>query len=306
MAIPPEFRPLIRRRIDRASTEASIAFLEQLWDYPVQEYTVMGVKSGDWWKDPYIKGDRARGIAEILTDYPPSRYDIYFCPNAFDRPSRKTPYALSTNYGWCDIDDNDIGRYNPQPNILWETSPGRFQGIWIWREPAEGKIAEQYSRNIVYKQGGDQGGWSITKMLRLPGTINHKSDYNRPIVMLRAYDKRPQKVPPSISTIEKRKAARTPASAIASGDDRGAIMRRYRRKMGLPAGALMTARRVLREDRSGAVFLIVSGLIDAGAPDADIVTVLVGNPYFVAKWGTDRARAEQEVATIRARLEGKP
>lgn len=83
-------------------------------------------------------------------------------------------------------------------------------------------------------------------------------------------------------------------------------MRRYRRKMGLPAGALMTARRVLREDRSGAVFLIVSGLIDAGAPDADIVTVLVGNPYFVAKRGTDRARAEQEVATIRARLEGKP
>ena len=303
MAIPGEFRPLIRRRIDPASTEASIAFLEQLWDYPVQEYTVMGVKSGDWWKDLYIKGDRARRIAEILTDYPPSKYDIYFCPNAFDRPSRKTPYALPTNYGWCDIDDNDVSRYDPQPNILWETSPGRFQGIWIWREPAEGKVAEQYSRNIVYKQGGDHGGWSITKMLRLPGTINHKSDYNRPIVMLRAYDRRPQKLPASISKIDKRKAVRTPASTTASGDDRGLIMRRYRRAMGLHAGSLMTATRVLRHDRSGAVYQIVAGMIGAGASDSEIAAVLLGNPYFVDKWGTDLAKAEDQIARIRTRLE---
>jgi hypothetical protein len=75
--------------------------------------------------------------------------------------------------------------------------------------------------------------------------------------------------------------------------------------MGLPAGALMTARRVLRGDRSGAVFVIVSGLIKAGAPDDDIVTVLADNPYFIDKWGTDRARAEQEVDTIRTRLEGR-
>ena len=33
-------------------------------------------------------------------------------------------------------------------------------------------------------------------------------------------------------------------------------------------------------------------MIEAGAPDADIVTVLLANPYFLDKWGDDLAKAE--------------
>ncbi len=64
-----------------------------------------------------------------------------------------------------------------------------------------GAIAEQISRNIWAKDGGDKGGWSVTKMLRLPGTINHKPEYRKPVVTLQAYDPRPQKLSRSILAV---------------------------------------------------------------------------------------------------------
>jgi hypothetical protein len=72
--------------------------------------------------------------------------------------------------------------------------------------------------------------------------------------------------------------------------------------MGLQAGTLMTAKRVLRPDRSGAVFSIVAGMIAAGARNFEIVAVLLVNPYFISKWGSDVGAAEDQVARIRARL----
>lgn len=303
---PAKYKHLVAGRSGRAAIAAACRFVADLWDdYDPEAYTFIGTRRGERWRDHAIKGDdRAVQVAKVLAKHSPNRFDIYFCPNAFSEPHRRTEYGLPSRYAHCDIDDADPSGYDPQPNILWETSPARFQGIWIWNEPAEGRIAERYSKAIVYKQGGDRNGWSITKMLRVPGTINHKSDYNRPVVTLRACEVRPQILPASIAKIEEPASTPAPPSGPASGDDAATIMRRYRRRMGLPAGALMTARRILRSDRSGAVFQIVTGMMRAGAPHADIATVLVGNPYFIDKWGTDRARAEQEVDAIRARLEG--
>lgn len=304
--ISPKYKHLAAGRRGRAAIEASCGFVADLWaDYDRDAVTFIGTRRGERWRDHPIQGDdRCDQVAEILAAHSPDRFDIYFCPSAFSEPHRHTGLALPSRYAHCDIDKADPAGYDPQPNILWETSPGRFQGIWIWNERAEGRIAEQYSKAIVYKQGGDKGGWSITKMLRIPGTINHKAAYDRPVVTLRAFDARPQKLPTSIAAIEqpdKERHSSRPTGG--SGADAAAIMRRYRRSMGLPAGALMTASRVLRSDRSGAVFQIVAALIRLGAPDRDIVTVLVANPYFIDKWGEDRGRAELEVAKIRSRLE---
>ena len=304
MGIPVELRALTYGRTDRASTEASIAFLEQLWDYPAKEYTFMGVKSGNRWKDLYVKGDRASRIAEILDDYPPSKYDIYFCPNSFDRASRKTPYALPSAYAWCDIDANDVARYDPQPNILWETSPGRHQGLWIWRRKALAEAAEQYSKNIVYKDGGDQGGWSVTKMLRLPGTINHKTDYDRPVVTLRAFDPKPQRLPESLSVVRPTVQYREmfQGSVDVSGIDPQEIIERYRSRVSLFARALMTAKRIIYPDRSEAIFVITSELVRVGASNAEIASVLLINPHFVEKHGNNLAMAEREIVCIRAKV----
>jgi hypothetical protein len=303
--IPPRFQPLTTDRAGRAAREASIQFVVSLWDYDPEAYTFIGTKCGDRWRDHPITGDREAALANIFAAYPADRYDLYFCPNAFAEPRRQTHHALRTRRAWCDIDRADPAGYDPAPNILWETSPSRFQGIWTWRDAVEGAEAERYSQAIVMKDGGDRGGWSVTKMLRVPGSINHKPDYARPLVTLRAYDGRPQRLPASLKALAEHPTVRHSANGLpASGDDARTIMRRYRRRMGLPAGALMTARRVLRADRSAAVFQIVAGLIDAGAPDGDIMVVLLDNPHFLDKWGYDPAKADDEVVRIRARIGG--
>jgi hypothetical protein len=273
-----------------------------LWDYHPRDYTFIGTRRGDRWCEHAIRGDRAEKIEAIIAAHPIDRFDIYFCPNAFAEPRRRTALALPSRCAWCDIDDADPDRYDPQPNILWETSPDRFQGIWLWQEPSPGNVAEQISRNIWAKDGGDKGGWSVTKMLRLPGTINHKPEYQSPVVTLQVYDQRPQAIPRSILTAPVMTVEPDAGGIESRRADPAKIMRGYRRAMGLQAGTLMTAKRVLRPDRSGAVFSIVAGMIAAGARDFEIVAVLLVNPYFISKWGTDVGAAEDQVTRIRARL----
>ena len=281
--------------------QASIRFLLNLWDYPADAYTFIGTRQGDRWRDHPIKGDREAQIAAILTAHPADRFDLYFCPNAFVQPQRKASHALPSRYAWCDIDDADPAGYDPEPNILWETSPGRFQGIWLWRKAADGHIAEQYSKNIWVKDGGDKGGWSITKMLRLPGSVNHKPAYAKPVVTLRAYDSRPRRLPPSIKAIIASSIPPTVSIVEPVNGNAVSIMRRYRTRMGLEAGTLMTAKRVMRGDRSGAVFLIAAKMIEVGAWDDEIACVLLANPYFVDKWGTDLGKAQDQIAQVHAR-----
>lgn len=303
--MPSRYRPLTTGKINRSAIRAASRFCAELWDYRADTFTFIGTRAGERWRDHPIQGsDRASQVETILAAHSADMFDIYFCPYAFSDNHRRREYALPSRYAHCDIDLADPDGYDPAPNMLWETSPGRFQGIWKWQKVAEAVEAERYSRAIVTKDGGDKGGWSITKMLRLPGTINHKPAYNRPIVTLRAFDDRSQALPGSIAKFERLGRRWEPISKLGSGDDAATIMRRYRRKMGLPAGALMTARSALGEDRSRAVFQIVAGLIDVGAADADIVTVLLANPYFLAKWGDDLAKAEAEVERIRARIGG--
>lgn len=304
--IPPRYRALTTGETSRAAISAGIEFVDDLWKYGADVFTFIATRAGKRWQDHAIQGpDRASQVEQILAAHSADKFDIYFCPYPFSTNRRLREYALPNCYAHCDIDLTDPGGYDPQPNILWETSPGRFQGLWKWRTVADAEQSERYSHAIVTKDGGDKGGWSTTKMLRLPGTINHKPAYDRPVVTLRKFDKRPQALPEPIKKLARQRLKFVPISQIGSGDDAATIMKRYRRKMGLLAGSLMTASSVLYTDRSVAVFKIVSGLIRAGAPDSDIVTVLLVNPYFLAKWGPDFARAEREVEVIRARPEGE-
>ena len=300
--IPSHYRALTTGRVGRKADEAAAHFLAELWDYHPNAYTFIGTRCGDSWRDHPIQGDRRAQIAAILDAYPADHFDIYFCPNAFAAPQRRTVSALPSCYAWCDIDDADPDAYDPQPNMLWETSPARFQGIWRWRDAAPAVIAEQISRNIWAKDGGDKGGWSVTKMLRLPGTINHKRAYNRPVVTLRSYQQRPQVLPNALTAVAP-KTAPTIGHIEIDGVDPYKVMRRYRRSVGLQAGTLMTAKHVVRGDRSGAVYLIIVGLMAASASDAEIAAVLMVNPYFTDKWGSDLARAEEQIIRIRARWE---
>jgi hypothetical protein len=126
-----------------------------------------------------IGGD---GVEDFFARYSFRRYDLYYCPSAFSRKRRLGMYALPTPYAHCDIDAADPALFKPPPTLLTTTSPGRYQGIWEFATTVEAVKAEAVSRTLTREYGGDPGGWSSTKMLRVAGSFNHKDMYDLPVV----------------------------------------------------------------------------------------------------------------------------
>jgi len=69
----------------------------------------------------------------------------------------------------------------PKPQVVIESSPGRYQALWRVDEDIDPKIAEDYSRRIYsqYRDNGVDSGWALTKLLRVPFTQNFKPEYNK-------------------------------------------------------------------------------------------------------------------------------
>jgi hypothetical protein len=153
--------------------------VRRIWRRHPRGYGFLAARrDGQWIERAFpIDGD---DIEDFFERYSFRRYDLYLCLNAFRRRRRLATYAYETCYAHVDIDAADPSLFQPPPTLLTETSPGRTQAIWEFSQAVEPAQAESVSRHLTRTYGGDAGGWSITKMLRVPGSLNHKSVYNLP------------------------------------------------------------------------------------------------------------------------------
>ncbi len=144
-------------------------FLEAIWRKR-NGYAFIGTKSktGVWRDHAVDLRNGLRGLTRILLKYSRQDYDLYFTPNRFSKPFRKKEYGLPTNLGWCDIDLADPEEFRPLPSIVIRTSPGSYQGIWKWDKIVSVQEAGVYCHALIYRHGGDPGGWSIAKYVCLP------------------------------------------------------------------------------------------------------------------------------------------
>jgi len=301
MSIPSRFTALADAKSARANNQAIVGFLVEAWSYlPDTATTFLAFRDGHRWVEHAIRRDRRRIVLEFIEEHPSEIGDLYFCPNGFRGPLRRSQFALDTCLAWSDIDESDPENFKPRPNILWETSAGRYQGIWIWDDILEPHAAEQISKGLL-RYGGDKGGWSITKYLRVPGTINNKPERNRDQVRLLRFNRRPQPVPnfPISSGID---FADITGALDPSRFESADVIKRYRRKVSLFARSLMEAKRIIYPDRSVAIYVITSELIRAGSENDEIACVLLDNPHFVEKHGANLVITEREILTIRAKL----
>ena len=69
--------------------------------------------------------------------------DKYFCPLPFSGPRRSKSLVTRSNYLWSDIDEGNTTRC--PPSILWESSPGRFAGLWRLSKAVTPREAEDGS-----------------------------------------------------------------------------------------------------------------------------------------------------------------
>jgi len=218
---------------------------------------------------------------------------------------RKKEFAHPTRLGWCDIDDSDPNTYEPPANHLWETSPGRFQGLWLWDKQHRVEEAERFSRSLADRHGGDNG-WTITKMLRIPGSINHKPKYDEPFVKLVSRNWNKISTRPEL-TADKGRSYQVEHQALEMNHLAFApleVLKNHRSKLSASTRSLMRHKQIQASNRSNRIYALVAGLYEANATLDEIASVVWNSPYFRDKYGDNEKALETEVSRIIAKKEG--
>lgn len=116
------------------------------------------------------------------------RVDLYFRAALFDSSGKHTKANITVApFSYADVDGLDPQELKPEPSALTETSPGHYHAFWPYEDDVEPGVVEDVNIRIAaaYKEGGvDPSGADLTQMLRIPGTINLKDDYDRPQVAI--------------------------------------------------------------------------------------------------------------------------
>lgn len=287
-------------------------FLQDVWDFwenlGNSVYAFMAFKevtTGRWIEHAIKDGFSYPEVSDLLVKYSRWDFDQYFCPNPFSEPRRKRQYALPTRFGWCDMDESDPDAYDPWPSLVSETSPGRYQALWSWDKTHRASDAEQFSKALSYRHGGDKNGWSATKMLRLIGSVNHKPQYNEPIVRTVVCDwtKVASRPLPLKGARHNWPAHLADIDADPGKHDCDAVLKCYRKKLHAKVRTLIRNRKAYEPDRSGCIFHIIAGLHEAGASTDEIAAVLWHNPYFLEKHGRDLNKLNDELSRVIGKLE---
>jgi hypothetical protein len=231
-------------------------------------------------------------------------WDQYFSPNLYRSPSRKISEVRSTRLGWCDVDAADPFAFAPTPSVVWQTSPGRTQGLWFWDAYHSPTRAAAYSKSLTYRHGGDKGGSAPNKLLRLPGSFNHKPDYNEPFIPLLRFDPTPIKARPELlaETRPSRSSVFMHTAMNPNAHDRRSVLKKYRLKLDVSTRHLIRHDQVIAPDRSRRVFAMVAGLHQARATMDEIASVIWTSPYFLDKYGEDLDALQQELSRIMAKM----
>ena len=157
-------------------------------------YVCIGSEStvkGDFRQRFYQWPTEEKTLLRYIEQQAKSNRNVWFGINLLKTKRRqKEDCTIEQNVVWADLDECHPDSMEPLPQVVIESSPGRYQAIWRVDEELTPVIAETYSRKIYgrYRENGVDSGWALTKLLRVPFTRNVKADYPNqpPVKLLRA------------------------------------------------------------------------------------------------------------------------
>jgi hypothetical protein len=222
--------------------------------------------------------------------------DLYWCPSIFEGPDRKTELGMDEQALWADLDEADPRKLKSntdfKPTVAWESSPGRFQALWLGNPDIgdfEGaSSAGSINQRLSYYLDADKSGWDTTQLLRIPGWPNHKPEYadsegNPPIGKL-LWERGPMYERDDFEALPEVKGALTTdklgeiIESEIDGLDRHKIIDRIKLKLNHRARELLAAR-VVAGDRSDSLWYLNRCLADAGCTVQEIVAVARGTVW---------------------------
>lgn len=160
----------------------SVSFLMKVWGLQCEpgDFVCLSAKGSNWRDTLLPFNDKLESAITAWLETNKAK-NLYFCPLPFKEPKRSKNLVSRSRMLWSDIDNADP--YKVEPSILWESSPGRFQGLWLLPNVVYPEEAEKLSKRMAYYIGADRGGWDLTQVLRIPGTPNLKYP-EKPVVKL--------------------------------------------------------------------------------------------------------------------------
>lgn len=251
-------------------------------------------RRANWHEGSAFKWPQQRD--EILTHLENHRQDdLYFTPNTFLGESRVAQFTGEEKALYADLDEvNPTDDIDPdlRPTIAWETSPGRFQGIWLLDSFADGCTeAGGLNHRLTAAIGADPSGWDTTQLLRVPGRRNFKPGYkddegdSPPGRLLWINTKRysPDWLGNRLPTVEVYGTGADVEDYEIDAVDRAEVYGRVRMKIGSTVRHYLglRSRQINPEeyDRSEVLWQIERDLADAGCTVAEIVSIVRETPW---------------------------
>lgn len=169
-----------------------LKFLEYLFGEEQEGYLCIAYsnKVKGQFKQAFYKWPTEKQTASNFIDQKANDHNIWFGVNLLKNTQRSKINCLPSDLVWADLDYVNPETISPPPTCVIESSPSRYQGYWRLEETIPADVAELFSKRIAYATGADKSGWPLTKLLRVPHTLNFKYEQPAEIKVLRAFETR--------------------------------------------------------------------------------------------------------------------
>lgn len=214
-----------------------------------------------------------------------TQHDLYWGPSLYEYPMRREDVAMDEHALWADLDAVDPRTLDDYPpTIAWESSPGRYQALWlsIKGDFQGASWPGNENQRLTYLIGADPSGWDTTQLLRVPLWVNHKLEYadsagENPKGKLLWIDG-PKYLPGDFAelppvVIGQNTELTEALAADIDGVDRLATIARIKLKLNHRARELLSAKEA-SGDKSDSLWYLIRCLADVGLSTAEIVSVV--------------------------------
>ena len=245
-------------------------------------------RQGDRWIEQWFEWPKeARAIVEWIVEAN-RRGDVYWSPLVYPEPSRKAALKARSSWAWAELDE--VADPDPKPTVLWETSPGRYQGLYRLSRELPASELQTVNHRLAWATGADPSGWDAGQVLRVPGTRNWKYA-RRPRGRL-IYANGPRYEPDAFERLPAPPAAEV---TLENKPDYEQTLAEYRDV--LPAKALRLLETPPEEvrvgERSDRLWLLIRLLVEAGLPDEAVYSLAQGSV-----WNKFRGRADEHTRLV--------
>lgn len=242
--------------------------ITKVWKQQPGRYFCISTKSASGaWRDIFFTRIEFKKVLPFLRNNMDKH--LYWCPHGFSEKRRVKDAAVLPKLLWADIDELEPQTVKPKPSILWESSPGRYAGIWILDEEIP---SDSLNRDLTYKIGADRGGWDLTQVLRVPGSKNFKYR-SQPVSKLIWADG------PSYTIQQIKRFTKQQKETLSNIADFDTVYKKYEKQIPRNIRTHIKAKEATQGKRSEVLWKIEHALIDANIPLEDAVAIIQGTVW---------------------------